>query len=326
MGRSPAVELGRDTFFRITLGVGPCAPTVDRIHQGGTPKTSLQLPLQQAGWKRVIADGVLQDYVAGTLHPCTLSTVARLLPRVRRYGSHHGPNGAIDGLVHAMHVARVAERLATHAGLSGASRAMISLYARLHDLGELFGGDVNALVPEDVVAGLRTWQATVRATLQAQMGLPQPPTWALPLLKLADGLVVPSEIVQMGGLSGASTSIAGALDEIEATTGTVTHLRARLEAVAELQGYTVLGLAEEAHGLVPGGDLAYAFCSVGDLYLTVSGDRAQFAWKGATEARRAVDAAPPEVTHVVATRPLLRGLPADVYTASAFLRSFPEAT
>jgi hypothetical protein len=270
-----------------------------------------------------MVDGVLQDYRTTQLHPCSLPVLARLLPKVRRYGLHGGPNAGVDLLTHSVHVARVAERLAQHASLSGPNRAMIGLYARLHDIGKLFGGDVNALVPAEVLAPFRAWQANARTAMQIQMNLPAPPAWAKPILKLADRLVVPSEIVSFGGMSPASVSLEGALEECETINGLRSTLQGQLDSLPDLAEHTLVELVRETHGLTPGGDLAHAFCAIGPVYLTAYAHTAVYAWKSGEETRRALQESEELGAFVVALGPLRTGAPADRYTREAFLRGFP---
>lgn len=277
--------------------------------------------------------GILVDYRATTIHPCTLPSIATLLWRTRRYGCHGGPDGiGVDVLTHSLHVGRVAKEIGRRIGESESVQAALELYGRLHDIGEIFGGDVNVHVPRDAIHAFRAWQSTARERLQAQLGIPRPALIFAPILSLADKLVVPSEIVSFGGMSPASSTLRGALQEAEATADLESGIE-KLRAELGLKE-TVTTLVRKAHALrvtdwMPGSKRSL-FRRAPELYL-LANDLGRVVRVEPTpeEMRTTAQGFLASVSinldgTVIATAPLNQKMPADVWTLPGFLSGFPK--
>ena len=281
----------------------------------------MNLPLSQSGPGRCLARGVLLDYPAGTITPCTMTSLARLLAAVERYGVHRPVGQSCDLLTHSVLVGNVAARLGRIAEVSASMRHALNLYGRLHDLGETLGGDVVAQMPVEVMAAFRAYQSTVRETLCRKLGLPTPSGFMQALIKIADLAVVSGEMARMGGIGGGGATVETCLLESEATHGTVSKLAARLSAVPGLESLTPLNVALEAAGLASAPALSEsAFCRVPTLVLDVDADdrviQAFPTVVGALESAQGV--------RLVATRDLNQGHPAASFTLAQARAGFPR--
>lgn len=138
---------------------------------------------------------VLVDYTQGTLHPARLDVLPDLLNRVERYGVHRGLafDQRCDVLLHSLLTAGIARHLFRSRATASEwdksalhAEQTVWLYACLHDLGEVFGGDIAYHVPDAVKAVFQQYQSDARNRVQRQMGIPQPDAFTRVLIHAAD--------------------------------------------------------------------------------------------------------------------------------------------
>jgi hypothetical protein len=252
-----------------------------------------------------------------------MTSLARLLDAVERYGVHRPLGQSCDLLTHSVLVGNVAARLGRIAKAPAPLCGALSLYGRLHDIGEVLGSDVVAQMPVEVMAAFRAYQSTVRQNLCALLGLPTPSLFMQALIKIADIAVVSGEMARMGGIGGGGATVETCLLESETTHGTVTKLEARLSAVPGLAHLTPIQVALEAATLVqPRASMESSFCRVPSLVLDVSAEgevlRVFPTMVGALDAATGV--------RLVATRVMNQGHPAESFTLAEARLGFPRET
>lgn len=200
---------------------------MDRATSGGHAEveltTSLPLPGSTGRLRHPIRDDhvdLVLDYENVKVLPCTPRNVAILLSRVRRYGVHLPPQQAdkISVLRHSVLVAKIARHL-SDAGCDHeyAYSDVVSLYAALHDVGEIFGGDPVAMMAKSAVGPLKELQGLARNHIVEAFGLPllPVPSAISHLVRLADLCAVPVEKVAVG----LSPSFRAAVDEAHVVSG-----------------------------------------------------------------------------------------------------------
>lgn len=134
------------------------------------------------------ADGVRIDFDPPTLSPVHIEVLPSLLHRSFRFGVF-APTRTWQRetvLVHSILVGRVAKVFASKVYGPGERATLCGVYGALHDLGEIWGGDVVALLPEAAVAPLRAYQHMARDQLVESLGLPKPTEMIKDIVKAAD--------------------------------------------------------------------------------------------------------------------------------------------
>jgi hypothetical protein len=76
----------------------------------------------------------------------------------------------------------------------GALEALVGMYGALHDIGEIFGGDIIAHVPSEFSQPLKDYQHRCRDRICHQLGIPLPSDGIKKILVLADWLVLYAEL------------------------------------------------------------------------------------------------------------------------------------
>ena len=160
-----------------------------------------RLPFEPPGGFGRIATGTgaLIDYREGRIEPCSIYLIPGLLGRIDRYGVHRGLrlDERCPVLAHSVLTARIAQRIASNldprvfgAEDREALLGVVGLYAALHDIGEIFGGDVVAFVPSEFTAPLKAYQSRCRDNVCRVLGIPLPNEAVQRLVSLADWLVL----------------------------------------------------------------------------------------------------------------------------------------
>jgi hypothetical protein len=171
---------------------------------------------------RALVEGAQVDWIARRVSPPTAMNLGNLLARISRYGIlvSPKPGSRCSVLVHSVMVAFTAARIAEYVAQNTkrwtgptmtsvewpAFVAMVKLYGALHDVGEIFGGDMPRYLPEGITAGIKGWQQGARANVLRDMGLPAPSRAIENLVKLAD-MAVPLAEMRVLGLDERCTSL-----------------------------------------------------------------------------------------------------------------------
>ncbi len=152
-----------------------------------------------------MADGVFVDYGEARIEPFAGEVLGGLLARVTRYGASTPLVEArrCSVLVHSLAVGLLARTLARRGGhyrpdQIAAFAAACGLYGAIHDLGEIFGGDVPRGMPPGFVRRLKAYQHWARSRLADDLGLPEPDITVQRVVKFADMVVVRGELAVMG--------------------------------------------------------------------------------------------------------------------------------
>ncbi len=171
------------------------------------------LPLVALGQLHTLhASGAQVDFANGTIRPAHYKTVGLLIGRVLRYGVMRSlrPGRSCTVLFHSALVGNIAAELARSGHLKGARLdikgpnglaewtnpaipALLGMYGSMHDVGEIFGGDVIVHVPPEVRKVLCDYQSNCRNSVMDELGIPLPSPALRLVLAASDLMAVIAE-------------------------------------------------------------------------------------------------------------------------------------
>jgi hypothetical protein len=179
----------------------------------GVTRMQDSLPLGAAS-SNLLAHGLSIDYANGRIEPARVEAIPPLLAAISRYGSHRPlvASRTCTVLCHSASVAVLAYRIVRRASKGpdeastvamlprwrDALSCVVGMYGGLHDVGEIFGGDVSRRVPEQYRRELQVYQAACRSTVLSQMGIPEASGLVDAVWTAADDLVIAAEMTVMG--------------------------------------------------------------------------------------------------------------------------------